>query len=76
MKKVLILQFCIVFVSCKHKYHCDCATFDPAQPAQGYVYNSKSYDIKDKSEAEGEISCAKIYLDEGNAIQGVNCDIK
>ena len=76
IQKILIGSILLLFSSCKHKYHCNCATSDPAKPTEGFVFNPVSYDIKDKNKDEGQISCAKKYIDEGNAIKGVECKIE
>lgn len=73
-QRALILFILVISFSCKHKYNCNCATSDPNQ-APGFLYNPVSYDIKDKNKDEGQISCAKKYIDEGHAIKGVECKI-
>ena len=77
MKNIINIFFLLIFIisSCKKKYTCNCSTLNSS--GGNYIYiNEETYQVKEKSKTDAQISCSKIYETSGKATNGVNCDVK
>lgn len=76
MKK--IISICIVLIivisSCKKKNTCNCSTLNSLD--NNIYINEETYQVKEKSKTDAQISCSKMYEASGKAPNGVNCDVK